>query len=115
MTVDDYLAELPDDARDVLEGIRRVIKDAAPDAEELISYEIPLYKLHGKHLIGFAGFKNHLSLFVMSSEVLQKYEQELAEFDRAGTKTTIRFTVDKPLPTSLVKEIVNTCSAEIGA
>lgn len=113
MTVDDYIAELPDDARDVLQAIRRAIKGTAPDAEELISYDIPLYKLHGKHLIGFAGFKNHLSLFVMSSVVLQKYEKELAEYDQAGTKTTIRFTVDKPLPTSLVKEIVKTRSSEI--
>jgi uncharacterized protein YdhG (YjbR/CyaY superfamily) len=115
MTVDDYLAELPDDARRVLQRIREAIRETAPDAEETISYRIPLYRLHGKHLIGFAGFKSHLSLFVMSSEALDRYENELAEFDQEGTKSTIRFTVDKPLPTPLVKRIVKTRSSEVSA
>jgi uncharacterized protein YdhG (YjbR/CyaY superfamily) len=112
-TVDDYLAELPEDARRVLQGIRKAIKSAAPDGEEAISYGIPLYRLHGKHLIGFGASKRHLSLFVTDSSVLQRYEQELAAFDLAGTKTTIRFTVDKPLPTPLVKRIVKTRTNEL--
>jgi uncharacterized protein YdhG (YjbR/CyaY superfamily) len=52
--------------------------------------------------------KGHLSLFVMDSDVLRKYERELAPFDHGGTKTTIRFTVDNPLPPALVREIVKT-------
>jgi uncharacterized protein YdhG (YjbR/CyaY superfamily) len=107
-TVDEYLAALPEDARGVLQRVRAAIKDAAPDAEETISYEIPLYKLAGKHLIGFAASKRHLSLFVTDSEVLRKYERELEPFDHGGTKTTIRFTVGNPLPTALVKKIVKT-------
>jgi uncharacterized protein YdhG (YjbR/CyaY superfamily) len=112
-SVDDYLAELPEDAGRVLGGVREVIRDAAPDAEETISYGIPLYKLRGKHLIGFGASKGHLSLYVTDSVVLQKYEQELAAFDHAGTKTTVRFTVDKPLPRSLVKKIVRTRTTEL--
>jgi uncharacterized protein YdhG (YjbR/CyaY superfamily) len=107
-TVDEYVAAVPDDARRVLQRIRAAIKDAAPDAEEIISYKIPLYKLAGKHLIGSAASKGHLSLFVMDSEVLRKYERELQPFDHSGTKTTIRFTVENPLPTALVKKIVKT-------
>jgi uncharacterized protein YdhG (YjbR/CyaY superfamily) len=105
-TVDAYLADLPDDARGVLEGIREAIRRAAPDAEEGISYHIPLYKLHREHLIGFAASKHHLSLYVTDSAVLQDFQRELAEFDQAGTKTTIRFTADKPLPKKLVTRIV---------
>jgi uncharacterized protein YdhG (YjbR/CyaY superfamily) len=107
-TVDEYLAAVPDDARRVLQRIRAAIKDAAPNAEETISYGIPLYKLAGKHLIGFGALKGHLSLFVTDPEVLRKYERELEPFDHGGTKTTIRFTVETPLSAALVKKIVKT-------
>jgi uncharacterized protein YdhG (YjbR/CyaY superfamily) len=112
-TVDEYLAGVPDDARRVLEATRAAIRDAAPDAEETISYRIPLYRLGGKHLVGFAASKGHLSLFVTSSKVLREYERELEPFDHAGTKTTIRFTVDNPLPAALVKKIVRTRTREL--
>ena len=112
-TVDAYLAALPGDARGVLEGIGETIRRAAPDAEEVISYGIPLYKLGGKHLIGFGASKRHLSLFVTDSEVLREYEQELAAFDHAGTKTTIRFTVDNPLPAALVEKVVKSRMREL--
>jgi uncharacterized protein YdhG (YjbR/CyaY superfamily) len=107
-TVDEYLEAVPVDARGVLERLRAAIRDAAPDAEETISYRIPLYKLGGEHLIGFGASKGHVSLFVTDSEVLRKYGQELAPFDFAGTKTAIRFTVENPLPAALVKRIVET-------
>jgi uncharacterized protein YdhG (YjbR/CyaY superfamily) len=107
-TVDEYLAAVPDDARRVLQRIRAAITDAAPEAEETISYKIPLYKLAGKHLVGFGASKSHLSLFVTASEVLRKHERELMPFDHGGTKTTIRFTVENPLPAALVKKIVKT-------
>ena len=115
MTVDDYLAEQPPEARRVLERIRKAITDAAPGAEETISYQIPLYKLGGEHLVGFGGMKNHLSLFVTNSGVFEEYESELADFDHAGTKSTIRFTVEEPMPPALVKKIVKTRIEEIGA
>ena len=60
-TVDDYLAEQPPEARRVLERIRKAITDAAPGAEETISYQIPLYKLGGEHLVGFGGRPGGLS------------------------------------------------------
>jgi uncharacterized protein YdhG (YjbR/CyaY superfamily) len=107
-TVDEYLAAVPDDARRVLQRIRAAITDAAPEAEETISYKIPLYKLAGKHLVGFGASKGHLSLFVTDSEVLRRHERELEPFDHCGTKTTIRFTVENPLPAALVKKIVRT-------
>jgi uncharacterized protein YdhG (YjbR/CyaY superfamily) len=102
VTVDDYLSGLPEESRRTLEPIREAIRAAAPSAEETVSYGIPLYKLRGKHLIGFGASKRHLSLYVTDSAVLDRFKQQLAEFDRAGTKTTVRFTTDKPLPLSLV-------------
>ncbi|MGH2981217.1 MAG: iron chaperone [Solirubrobacterales bacterium] len=114
-TVDDYLAEQPEEARRILQEIRKAITGAAPEAEETISYDIPLYKLGGKHLVGFGGWKSHLSLFVTNSAVFEKYESELADFDHAGTKSTIRFTLEKPIPVGLVKKIVRTRVEEIGA
>ena len=112
-TVDEYLAELPEDARRVLQGIREAIKDAAPDATEAISYRIPLYRLRGKHLVGFGASKNHLSLFTTDSAVLRKYERELSRFDLTGTKTTIRFSVERPLPKALVRKIVRARVSEL--
>jgi uncharacterized protein YdhG (YjbR/CyaY superfamily) len=105
-TVDQYLARVPDDAQKALEGIRETIRKAAPEAEERISYGIPLYRLGGKHLIGFGASKKHLSLYVTDSEVLRTFKRELAPFDQAGTKTTIRFTAERPLPKPLVRRIV---------
>lgn len=112
-TVVDYLAFLPEDDRNVLQGIREAIRDAAPAAEETISYGIPLYKLHGQHLIGFGASKRHLSLYVIDSTVFERFERELAGFDYAGTKTTVRFTADKPLPNSLVARIVESRMREL--
>jgi uncharacterized protein YdhG (YjbR/CyaY superfamily) len=108
-TVDDYLAALPEKEREVLQELRRVIKSAAPEAEEAISYNIPLYRHHG-HLVGFAAFKNHCSLFVTNSEVRKRFAKELEPFE--VKHTTIHFSVEKPLPSALVKKIVKARIAE---
>ena len=105
-TVDQYLAGVSDDqARATLERLRQSIRSAAPEADEVISYRIPLYRYHG-HLVGFAAFKNHCALFVTNSSVMDEFKDELAGYDTAQTKTTIRFSAKKPLPAALVKKIV---------
>jgi uncharacterized protein YdhG (YjbR/CyaY superfamily) len=108
-TVDDYLAALPPEERAVLEKLRAAIRSAAPEAEEGISYRIPLYKHHG-HLVGFAAFKNHCSLFVTNSDVQKRFAKELEPY--RINNTSIHFTVDKPLPQGLVKRIVEARIAE---
>lgn len=75
-TVDEYLAALPQKERAVLQELRETIRSAAPQAEEVISYRIPLYKHHG-HVVGFAAFKNHCSLFVTNSAVREQFAREL--------------------------------------
>jgi uncharacterized protein YdhG (YjbR/CyaY superfamily) len=108
-TVDGYLEALPPQQRAVLEKVRAAIRSAAPEAEEKISYRIPMYTHHG-HLVGFAAFKNHLSLFVTNSDVPERFAKELEPF--RVDHTTIQFTVDKPLPVALVKRIVKARLAE---
>jgi uncharacterized protein YdhG (YjbR/CyaY superfamily) len=108
-TVDEYLEALPPKERALLGKLRAAIRSAAPEAEEKISYRIPLYVQHG-HLVGFAAFKNHCSLFVTNSEVPERFAKELEPF--RVNHTTIQFTVDKPLPAALVKRIVKTRVAE---
>jgi uncharacterized protein YdhG (YjbR/CyaY superfamily) len=112
-TVDEYVAAQRSDAAGALQKIREAIRDAAPDAEETIGYGIPLYKLRGKHLIGFAASKGHLSLYVTDSAVLDRFREQLEPFDYAGTKTTIRFSAERPLPPALVKRIVKMRAASI--
>ena len=107
--VDAYLAAVPPAQRAALQRLREIIKSAAPDAEEAISYRIPLYKHHG-HLVGFAAFKNHCTFFVTSTSLLRKYAAELKGFTTAPSG--IHFTPDNPLPAALVRKIVKERKAE---
>ncbi|HBZ00766.1 MAG TPA: hypothetical protein DEO84_05525 [candidate division Zixibacteria bacterium] len=101
--VDAYLASVPPDMRAVLQKLRNTIKSAAPQAEEVISYQMPAYKYKGV-LVYFAAFKNHCSLFPASKSILKIFENELKRFEASGA--TIHFTVEQPLPATLVRKIV---------
>ena len=101
--VDEYLNRLPEHVRITLEKLRKTIKETAPKAEEVISYQIPGYKYYGP-VVFFAAFKNHCSLFAVGKHILKIFAKELEPFKIAGT--TIHFTHDKPLPVLLVKKIV---------
>lgn len=103
--IDEYMAELPEDARAVLVALRRAIKAAAPDATESISYQIPTFNYRGP-LVAFAAWKNHCGFYPMSKAVVAAHKDELKPYDTAGTKSTIRFPLGKPPPTTLVKKIV---------
>jgi uncharacterized protein YdhG (YjbR/CyaY superfamily) len=106
-TVDDYLASVPPSARDTLAKIRAVIKTTAP--EEKISWGMPTF-YHQGGLVGFAAFKNHCSMFVMSGTFLGQFRKELGRYET--TKGTIHFPHDKPLPSTLVRKIVRARLAE---
>lgn len=107
--VDAYLAALPVAQRRVLAQLRKTIRAAAPQAEEVISYQIPGYKFHGP-VVYFAAFKNHCSLFGIKRSNIAKFKKELAPFKIV--ETTIHFTPEKPLPASLVKKFVQLRIAE---
>ncbi len=112
-SVEEYLSQVPDEARAVLERLRTTIKKAAPDTTETISYQMPTFKHQGRALVGYAAFKNHCSLFPYSTQVLETYSEELGP--RRTSKGTIRFTTDDPLPAALVKKIVKARIEEIEA
>jgi len=103
-TIDEYLEGIPQEMRDALEKLRALIKKTAPQAEEGIGWGMPLFKLNGKNLVGFAAFKEHCSLFPMSTMVMEAFASELAPY--GTSKGAIRFKPDKPLPASLVRKIV---------
>ena len=107
--IDAYLATVPPDVRAALERLRRIIKSAAPNATETISWQMPSFKHQGL-LVGFAAFKAHCSFFPMSAAVIAAHEKVLERY--STSKGTIRFTVDKPLPAALVKKIVKARIAE---
>ena len=110
-SVDAYLAGVPAKERAVLEKIRATVLSVAPDAGEKISYGMPTFTYNGKHLVYYGAMKKHLSLFPGSKAVLKEFSAELKPFDTSG-RGTIRFTVDKPLPMTLVKKIVRARMAE---
>ncbi len=96
-SVEDYLAEAPEEARVALEKVRKTIRAAAPDTIETISYQMPTFKYRGRALVGIAAFKNHCSLFPYSKQVLETLEEELRPFDTSG-KGTIRFSGRQATP-----------------
>jgi uncharacterized protein YdhG (YjbR/CyaY superfamily) len=101
--VDEYIDSAPKKHQKILREIRNAIREAAPEAEELISYRIPSYKYHGS-LVHFAAFKNHCSFIVVNKTILETFKSELEGYYTSGA--TIRFTAEKPIPTELIKEIV---------
>ncbi|SRR6266581_6748316 len=115
-SVDSYLSALPEEVRAALEKLRKIIKAAAPDTTEVISYRIPVFKLHGHPLVGFGAANKHCSFFTMSSSMIPKLARmrarELKGHDVSGATT--HFTPDKPLPAALVTEIVKERIAENG-
>jgi uncharacterized protein YdhG (YjbR/CyaY superfamily) len=104
LDVERYLAQVPEPARTTLHKMRAMIKRAAPrEATEAISYGIPAFKYHGM-LVAYAAFTNHCSFFPASGEVLEEFAEELKDYP--CSKGTIRFAVNKPLPSALIKKLV---------
>ena len=101
--VDEYLARLDEPERKALARLRALIRQAAPKAEEVISYQIPTYRQHGP-LVHFVAQPKHLSFTVVSLDVIEAVRDELRGFDVSGR--TIRFSANRPLPAALVKRIV---------
>ena len=108
--MDAYLANLPEPAQSTLKYIRAVIQSIAPQqTTEVIRYGIPMFKFRGM-LVGYAGFRNHCSLFPTGSGVIEKFAKELKPY--STNKGTIRFPADKPLPDALPRKIVKARVAE---
>jgi uncharacterized protein YdhG (YjbR/CyaY superfamily) len=101
-SIDEYIASFPPHIQEILESIRKTIREAAPDAEEAIKYQIPTFVLKG-NLIHFAAFKNHIGLYP-APRAIEEFRDELSAYE--GAKGTVRFPLDQPVPLDLIRRIV---------
>jgi uncharacterized protein YdhG (YjbR/CyaY superfamily) len=102
--VDEYLRRLDEPKRSTLEALRRTILEVIPEAEEVISYRVPAFRVQGKTVAGFAAFKNHVSYLPFSGSVLEQLGDELQGYEM--TKSSLHFPVDRPLPKALVEKLI---------
>ena len=102
-TIDDYIANYPPEVQHILQELRATIKAAAPDATEVISYQMPAFKLKG-NLVYFAVWKKHIGFYPASDAVLDIFKEELSHYK--GTSGSIHLPLDQPLPLKLIHDIV---------
>ncbi len=108
--VDEYLRGIEEPKRGTLEALRRTILEIIPDAEQVISYKVPAFRLEGRIVAGFAAFTDHLSYLPFSGSVLPELESELERYTM--TKSALHFRVDRPLPKTLVQKLIATRCSE---
>jgi uncharacterized protein YdhG (YjbR/CyaY superfamily) len=101
-TVDEYIATFPENAQLILQEIRKVMKENAPGAEELISYNIPAFKYRGM-LIYYSGYQKHVSVSTAPFKVFEVFEKELSAYKRS--KSTVQFPLYQPVPYQLIGEM----------
>jgi len=112
--IDEYIAGFPPDVRRVLTRVRTAIRRAVPRAEEAISYRIPTFKLDGRVVIYFAGWKEHYSLYPSNERLVAALRKELAPYE-VNDKGTIRFPLHEPVPAKLIADIAKFRAAEVTA
>ena len=99
-SVDEYIAAQPASAQPILKQVRRAIRQALPGAEEVISYGIPTYRLHGTYVVYFAGWKNHYSVYPATRLLVDRFKDDLAPY--TFEKGTIRFSHSDPVPAKFI-------------
>jgi uncharacterized protein YdhG (YjbR/CyaY superfamily) len=109
--VDDYLRGIEEPKRSTLQGLRRTILEVVPDAEQVISYRVPAFRVQGKTIAGFAAFKDHLSYLPFSGSVLPQLADELTGY--TTTKSALHFPIDRPPPKTLVNKLIRMRLAEV--
>ena len=100
--IDEYIASFPKDIQEILGKLRRTIRKAAPDAEEIINYQIPTFTLKG-NLVHFAAFKKHIGFYPAPTGI-EVFKKELSAYK--GAKGSVKFPLDKPIPFDLISKIV---------
>ena len=109
--VDAYLRGLEEPKRSTLQTLRRTILEIVPQAEQVVSYRVPAFRVGGKTVAGFAAFKDHLSYLPFSGSVLGQLGDELDGYTM--TKSALHFPIDRPLPKALVKKLLRVRLAEV--
>ncbi len=102
--IDEYLKNATPSQKAMLERFRKIIKQIVPEAEEVISYGIPMFKYNETYLIYFAFFKNHMSIYPASDAMIKAIGPELAKF--RTSKGTLQFTEDSPIPEPILSKII---------
>jgi uncharacterized protein YdhG (YjbR/CyaY superfamily) len=110
--IDEYLLAVDEPKRRTLQALRRTILEIVPEAEQVISYRVPAFRVQGMVVAGFAAFKDHLSYLPFSGSVLAQLGDELHGYTM--TKSALHFPVDRPLPKSLVKKLTAVRLDQIG-
>lgn len=110
-SVAEYIAAQPKKTASVLKKVRSLVKKALPDAEEIISYQIPAYKVHGRDALYFAGYDAHFSLYPASAAVLREVGD--AAKTHLANKATLRFSLDEPLPAKLIERVAKARAREV--
>ncbi len=108
-TIDEYIQTFPADVQVLLEKMRQAIREAAPGATEAISYQMPTFRLNGKNLVHFAGFRHHIGFYPIPSGI-EAFKKELSVYKQG--KGSVQFPLDQPIPCELVKKIVRFRVAE---
>lgn len=101
-TVEDYISSFPEDVQVVLEGVRRAIRNAVPDAGETISYQMPTITLDGRSLVHFAAWKHHIGMYPLP-EGEETFQRELEPY--RATEGTARFPLREPIPYDLIERL----------
>ena len=110
-SVDEYISLQPEAVRGLLELVRSTIRKAVPKAEEMISYNMPTYKLDGAPVLYFAGWKRHYSLYPATGRVVATFKDELEQYK--VNKGTIRFPLTEPVPVELIRRIAKFRAKEV--
>jgi uncharacterized protein YdhG (YjbR/CyaY superfamily) len=110
-SVSEYIGLQPKGAQAALKRVRTAIRKAVPSAEELLSYNIPTYKLHGDAVLYFGGWKHHYSLYPATSRVVAAFKSDLAGYE--VRKGTIRFPLSEPVPAGLIARIAKLRAKEV--
>lgn len=103
-SVDDYISQFPPAVQSTLTELRTMIKSIAPEAVESITYAIPTYKMNGQRMVYFAGFDKHIGIYPLPDGSDAELQKAIAPY--VAGKGTLRFALDKPLPTELIKRVV---------
>lgn len=101
-TIDEYIAGFPPDVQAILQKIRAIVREAAPEATEAIKYAMPTFVLNG-NLVHFAAFKHHIGFYPVPSGI-EKFKKELSAYK--GAKGSVQFPLDEPMPYALIEKIV---------
>jgi uncharacterized protein YdhG (YjbR/CyaY superfamily) len=113
-SVDEYISRCDKPAQQVLRQVRRAIKTALPDADEVISYQIPAYRVNGRVAVYFAAWKEHYSVYPLTRKIETAFPREIARFETSG-KGTIRFPFSEPVPVDLIKGIARLRAEDVRA